>query len=201
MENNKQTTTITDQLSSLRSILRSHEYLQIQPSGDYEQVRIKLDHDIQISFFFDSLNILNESLTIDKVHDFRITKSSNKCLLSNDQWTSVQEYFGELTRPSNGTTLIQSIIQSIQDHLLKMPILNKKLKQKEKKPVLTVPTDDLSTMTNKFRGADLIFNRIFHDKTIDQSQVLIGYEDRFTGIHEIPFNEFKKVHDHEVIIR
>ncbi|CAF4582722.1 unnamed protein product [Rotaria sp. Silwood2] len=49
----KTTITITDQLNSLRSILRSDDYLQIQPSGDYEQVRIKLDYDIQISFLFD----------------------------------------------------------------------------------------------------------------------------------------------------
>jgi uncharacterized protein (UPF0248 family) len=53
-------------------------------------------------------------------------------------------------------------------------------------------------MNNKFRGGDLVFNRILHDKSIDRSQVVIGYEDRFTGIHEIAFNEFKKVHDHEV---
>jgi hypothetical protein len=33
---------------------------------------------------------------------------------------------------------------------------------------------------------------------VDRAQVLIGYEDRFTGIHEVPFNEFKKVHEHEV---
>ncbi|CAF4817906.1 unnamed protein product, partial [Rotaria sp. Silwood2] len=61
----------------------------------------------------------------------------------------------------------------------------------------TTAVEDVSTMSNTFRGADLIFNRILHDKSIDRSQVIIGYEDRFTGIHEIAFNEFKKVHEHE----
>src|SRR5277367_6491233 len=98
---NNTTTTITDELNSIRSILRSDDLLQIQPSGDYEQVRIQLDHDIQISFFFDSLDILNKSLIINNVHDLRINKSSNKCPLNNDQWTNIRKYFDELIQQSN----------------------------------------------------------------------------------------------------
>jgi hypothetical protein len=82
---------------------------------------------------------------------------------------------------------------------LQITITTDKSKQNQKKSSAIVKTDDSSLMTNKFRGSDLIFNRILHDKTIDRAQVVIGYEDRFTGIHEIPFNEFKKVHNHEVI--
>ncbi|CAF3700170.1 unnamed protein product [Rotaria sp. Silwood1] len=193
----KTITTITDQLNSLRSILRSDDYLQIQPSGDYEQVRIKLDHDIQISFLFDSLNILNKPLTINNVHDLRITKSSNKCQLNNEQLTNIRKYFDELIQNQNESSSLLSIIQSIQDHLLINIMTSQKSKQKTKKTMETTAVEDVSTMSNKFRGADLIFNRILHDKSIDRSQVIIGYEDRFTGIHEIEFNEFKKVHEHE----
>ncbi|CAF1209951.1 unnamed protein product [Rotaria sp. Silwood1] len=192
MDDNTTTTTITDQLNSLRSILRSDDHLQIQPSGDYEQVRIKLDYDIQISFFFDSLINLNKSLNINNVHDLRIIKISNKCPLNNDQWTNIRKYFDELICKPTETTSLQSIIQLIQDYLLKMTINTEKSKQKDKKS-----SEDMSTMLNKFRGSDLIFNRILHDKTIDRSQVIIGYEDRFTGVHEISFNEFKKVENHE----
>ncbi|CAF4749687.1 unnamed protein product, partial [Rotaria sp. Silwood1] len=192
MDDNNTTTTITDQLNSLRSILRSDDHLQIQPSGDYEQVRIKLDYDIQISFFFDSLINLNKSLNINNVHDLRIIKISNKCPLNNDQWTNIRKYFDELICKPTETTSLQSIIQLIQDYLLKMTINTEKSKQKDKKS-----SEDMSTMSNKFRGSDLIFNRILHDKTIDRSQVIIGYEDRFTGVHEISFNEFKKVENHE----
>ncbi|CAF3411805.1 unnamed protein product, partial [Rotaria sp. Silwood2] len=191
-DNNKNTTTITDELNSLRSILRSDDHLQIQPSGDYEQVRVKLDYDIQISFLFDSLNTLNKSLTINNVHDLRIIKSSNKCPLNNDQWTNIRQYFDELIQKSTESISLESIIQLIQDHLLKLTIANEKSKQKDKRS-----TEDISTMSNKFRGADLILHRILHDKTIDRSQVIIGYEDRFTGIHEISFNEFKKVDNQE----
>ncbi|CAF1596974.1 unnamed protein product, partial [Rotaria sp. Silwood1] len=193
----KTITTITDQLNSLRSILRSDDYVQIQPSGDYEQVRIKLDYDIQISFHFDSLSILNKPLTINNVHDLRITKSSNKCQLNNEQWTNIRKYFDKLIQNQNESFSLLSIVQSIQDHLLKNIITNQKSKQKTKKPMETTTIEDVSTMSNKFRGADLIFNRIQHDKSIDRSQVIIGYEDRFTGIYEIAFNEFKKVHEHE----
>jgi uncharacterized protein (UPF0248 family) len=199
MENNNSTTTITDQLNLLRLILRSDDHLQIQPSGDYEQVRIKLDHDIQISFFFDALQKLTEPLTINHIHDLRIIKSSNKCPLNNDQWTTIRKYFDELIQQSDKNTSIQSIIQLIQDRLLQMTITNNESKQNDKKSAVVASTEDTSMMVNKFRGGDLIFNRILHDKSIDRSQVVIGYEDRFTGIHEIAFNEFKKVHNYEVI--
>ncbi|CAF2976695.1 unnamed protein product [Rotaria sp. Silwood2] len=196
-DNNKNTTTITDELNSLRSILRSDDHLQIQPSGDYEQVRVKLDYDIQISFLFDSLNTLNKSLTINNVHDLRIIKSSNKCPLNNDRWTNIRKYFDQLIQKSAESISLESIIQLIQDHLLKNTTINQKSKYKTKKSTEITSTEDISTISHRFRGADLIFNRILHDKTIDRSQVIIGYEDRFTGIHEIPFNEFKKVHEHE----
>jgi hypothetical protein len=199
-ENKTTTTTITDQLNLLRSILRSDDHLQIQPSGDYEQVRITLDHDIQVSFFFDSLRVLNESLTLNNIHDFRMNKSSNKCPLNNDQWTKLRQYFDELNQQSDKNTSIRSIVQLIQDHLLKTRIANPKYKPKDKKASAAASAEDAPMVTNKFRGADLIFNRILHDKSIDRAQVVIGYEDRFTGMHEIAFNEFKKVHDDEVIL-
>jgi len=198
-ENNKNMK-ITDQLNLLRSILRSDDHLQVQPSGDYEQIRIKLDHEIQISFFFDSLQILNELLNIDNIHDLRISKSSNKCPFNNDQWTNIRKYFDELIQQSDKKASIQSIVQLIQDHLLQITTANKKSKRNAKQSSAAATTEDTTSMTNKFRGGDLIFNRILHDKTIDRSQVVIGYEDRFTGIHEIAFNEFKKVHDDEVIL-
>jgi len=190
--------TTTDQLNLLRSILRSDDHLQIQTSGDYEQVRVKLDHDIQISFFFDSLRLLTQSLTINNIHDLRISKSSNKCPLTNEQWTNLRKYFDELVEQSDKNASLHLMIQLIQDHLLQTRIANPKYKPKEKKSSASASTEDASMMNNKFRGGDLVFNRILHDKSIDRSQVVIGYEDRFTGIHEIAFNEFKKVHDHEV---
>ncbi|CAF0817431.1 unnamed protein product [Adineta ricciae] len=187
--------TFLDELNSLRSILPSDDHLQIQPSGDFEQVRIKLDQDIQISFFFDSLQVFNQSLTINNLHDLRIGKASNKCPLNQDQWANLRKYFDETLRQSNQTTSLRSIIQLVQDQLLELRVNNQKNKQKNRKNEnTTAVAEDLSS-SNKFRGGDLIFSRILHDKSIDRSQVVIGYEDRFTGIHEIAFNDFKKVHD------
>lgn len=48
---------------------------------------------------------------------------------------------------------------------------------------------------NKFKGADIIFQRLKWDPDIQRDQVVIGYLDRFLGIKEIKFNEFKGVHD------
>lgn len=198
MKENNTTTTITDQLNSLRSILHADDDLQILPSGDYEQVRIKLDYGIKISFFFDSLSILNRPLIINDLHDLRINKSSNNCSLDKDQWTNVQKYFKELIQQSNESTSLQSIIQSTQDYLVNMTTNNPKLRRKKIKSTEISAEKDASTLTIRFRHSDSIFNRILHDKTIDRSEVVIGYEDRFIGIHEIPFNEFKRVHEDEV---
>ena len=181
MADNNNNTTITDQLNLLRSILRSDDHLQIQPSGDFEQVRLKLDHDIQIGFFIDSLNLLDQALTISNIHDLRINKSSNKCPLSNDQWTKLRNYFDQVVQQSEKSTSLHSIIQLIQDDLLQTKVANPKYKPKEKKTSAVSAAEDAAAMNNKFRGADLIFNRILHDRSIDRSQVVIGYEDRFTG--------------------
>ena len=190
---------LTEGLNLIRTLLGSDELLQIQSSGDYDQARIKLDHDVEITFFFDSLSLLNEPLIIANVHDLRLTKSSSKCLLTGEQWITTRQYFDELIQQADKTTPLQSIVQLIQDHLVQALASNKKSKQKGKKPPkTTTPGEDSPSTTNRFRGGDLIFNRILHDKTIDRSKVIIGYEDRFTGIHEIAFNEFKRVHDHEV---
>ncbi|CAM4806452.1 unnamed protein product [Rotaria magnacalcarata] len=196
MADSNNTTTFVDQLNSLRSILRSDDYLHIQPSGDYEQARIKLDYDIQLSFFFDSLDSFNKSLTVTNVSDLRMHKLSNKCPLSNDEWITIRKYFDELIQQSNEFTSLQSFIESIQNHLTKMRTNTKKSKQKAKRTIEVETTEGASTTSNKFRDAISIFNRISHDKTIDRSQVMIGYEDRFTGIHEVPFSDFKKVHEH-----
>lgn len=196
-QNNNITGIITDQLDSLRSILHSDDHLQVVTSGDYQQLRIKLDHDIQISCFFSLLNSLNPSLTMSHLHDLRIIKSSNTCPLDKDQWTNINKYFDELIKQSIETTSLESVIQSIQDYLVNISTKSQKPRRKEKKST-KISTEDTSALTNKFRHSDLIFNRILHDKTIDRSQVIIGYEDRFVGIHEIPFNDFRRVHEHEV---
>ena len=191
--------TLTERLNLIRSILRPDELLQIQSSGDYDQIRIKLNPDIQLTFFCDSVNMFNKPLIIGTVHDLRLTKSSSKGRLTSEQWMSIRHYFDELIQQSDQTTLIQTVVQSVQERLSHVLTSNKTSKQKGKKAPKTMTTDeDSSSTTSRFRGGDLIFNRISHDKTIDRSKVIIGYEDRFTGIHEIAFNEFKKVHDHEV---
>jgi uncharacterized protein (UPF0248 family) len=47
----------------------------------------------------------------------------------------------------------------------------------------------------KLKGADIIFQRIKWDEAIDKKEVIIGYLDRFKGIMEINFNDFKGVHE------
>ena len=198
MADQQATTPIEDSLNLLRSALRSDDHLQIQNCGDYELVRLKLDHDVQITFLFDALNHLTTQLTTKNTHDLRISKSSQKCPLTAEQWTDIRKSFDEHQRhPTNDDPSIYNLLQLTQDRLLQMSAKSGRGKGKGRQPTQAAAPETTNNNA-RFRGADLIFNRILHDPTIDRGQVLIGYEDRFTGIHEIAFNEFKKVHDHEV---
>jgi uncharacterized protein (UPF0248 family) len=47
----------------------------------------------------------------------------------------------------------------------------------------------------KFKGSDFIFQRMKWDANIDKDQITIGYLDRFLGVKEIKFNDFKGVHE------
>lgn len=188
-----------DEMTSIiMAHLDSDDQFQIRSSGDYEQVRVKIGYDIELSFLFDSLNDSNKLLIVDRLIDLKITRSSNQCPLDKDQWTNMCEYFNRLLQQPKESTSLSTLIQSIRDYLIAMMKNNQKLKRKQKKPAKLSEDENASMMTNRFRHSDLIFHRILHDKSIDRSQVMIGYEDRFTGIHEILFNEFKRVHEHEV---
>ncbi|CAM4875460.1 unnamed protein product [Rotaria socialis] len=183
-----------DEINTFRSILHSDDHIQIRPSGDFNQISLRLDCDIYISFFHDSLS----SLITSNVHNLHISKqTSNKNSLTNKQWIDIRDYFNKLIQQSNSNTSIYLIVRSMQEYMIE--ISGEKQKNNEYNSISTVliSKPDASTLIKRFRSADLIFNRIIHDTTIDCSQVLIGYEDRFTGIHEIKFDEFKKVHESE----
>ena len=189
----------TDQFDSIRSILRTNDELHIRPSGDFNQVCLKLEYEIHISFVYDPLSSSAKSFTINNVNDLRIYKVTKKNALNNEQWIAIRDYFNMLIQQSNPETTLFSIIQLIQEYLLQISSIN--FKHNDKTSITTTITAskvNASTLEEKFRGADLIFNRIKYDTTIDHSHVIIGYEDRFTGIRELKFNEFKKVHENEV---
>jgi hypothetical protein len=150
--------TIND-LNLLRSLLQTDDDLQIQPSGDFNQICLKLNADIQISFF---IHTSTTSLTIDNLHDLRI---SNRNSFQCEQWICIRDYFNQLIQQSDSHNSLYLIIQLIQE----------KLSEPTSKS-----NEDASTVIQNFHGADLIFNRIAHDPTINRSQVVIGYEDRFT---------------------
>lgn len=49
-----------------------------------------------------------------------------------------------------------------------------------------------TTQNQKFKAEHQIISRILWDKSYDQSDFSVGYEDRFLGILEMPFTEFIK---------
>ena len=56
-------------------------------------------------------------------------------------------------------------------------------------------SDSSTSGKQKLKGADYIFKRIKWDSSIDKDQIVIGYLDRFLGVKEIQFSEFKGVHE------
>ena len=68
-------------------------------------------------------------------------------------------------------------------------------KRKPVKEAVGANFDDSSSCKQKLKGADLIFQRIKWDSSIDKEQIIVGYLDRFLGVKEIQFSEFKGVHD------
>ena len=50
--------------------------------------------------------------------------------------------------------------------------------------------EDEEKAGSKFKGSDHIYNRILWDKKLKKEEFAVGYEDRFLGILEIPFEEF-----------
>ncbi|CAF5176011.1 unnamed protein product, partial [Rotaria magnacalcarata] len=183
-----------DDINTLRSILHSDDHIQIRPSGDFNQISLRLDCDIYISFLHDSLS----SLIISNVHNLHLSKqTSNKNSLTNKQWIDIRDYFNKFIQQSNSNTSIYLIVRSMQEYMTEISGEKQKTSEYNSISTVLISKPDASTLIKRFRSADLIFNRIIHDTTIDRSQVLIGYEDRFTGIHEIKFHEFKKVHESE----
>jgi len=153
------TKNITDELHLLRSILHSDDHFQIRLSEDFNQICLKLDYDIQISFFIDSNNPSIKSITINNIHDLRIDKLTTKSSLKYDQWINIRDYFNKLIQQSNSNTSIYSIIQLIQENILQICKSNDKQ---------SISNENASTSIQKFHGADLIYNT-----KIDHSQVLI----------------------------
>ena len=184
------TENITNDFDRLRTILPSDDHLQIRPFGDYNQISIQIHPAIQIKCY---IPISTRLLTVGNLHDLHIYKISTNIFSIEQQWMNIRENFKQLVQQATPDTSLYSIIQSIQEQLAK-PIC-----PSSTTAVVVHLADDANISTTKFRGADLILNRIAHDPTIDRSKVLIGYEDRFTGIHEVPFQEFNKVHEDQVV--
>ena len=44
--------------------------------------------------------------------------------------------------------------------------------------------------SQKLRGGDYVINRILWDSSYNRADFTIGYEDRFLGVLEMPFDEF-----------
>ena len=64
----------------------------------------------------------------------------------------------------------------------------------EIKPKANADEDDEGGK-KKFKGSEYVFQRIKWDSKINKDEIVIGYLDRFLGIKEIKFNDFKGVHE------
>lgn len=70
-----------------------------------------------------------------------------------------------------------------------------KPKTQHKKQAGKKEDEEDSKKGQKFKGSEYIFQRIKWDDNVDKKQVVIGYLDRFLGIKDIKFDDFKGVHE------
>ena len=77
------------------------------------------------------------------------------------------------------------------NNLINKKIIEKKNQDKKQK----TESENEGEKAGKFKGSDIIFQRLKWDESIDKKCVIIGYLDRFKGVMEIKFNDFKGVHD------
>ncbi|CAF0847328.1 unnamed protein product [Brachionus calyciflorus] len=100
----------------------------------------------------------------------------------------VKECFEILdSRPKNQKFQERSILKTDSDSDSEKSKVEKKTSKKVQKEQVE--------LKHKFKGSEFIFQRIKWDDKIDKNQVVIGYLDRFLGVKDIKFNDFKGVHD------
>ncbi|CAF0911024.1 unnamed protein product [Didymodactylos carnosus] len=187
--NNSELLSIDTQVKQLRTLLKSDKHVLIQESGDFTLFSIKLNHGLNLQFLFDPL-CDQKVLTKSNIYDLRLTKT-NSCTFSNEIWLEIKAYFENELKQNQFT--IYDLVQRLQDKIL-VQVPTDMIKP-DKPNTSSSHQQQEETTPTKFRGADAIFNRLLWDKTIDQTKIMIGYEDRFNGIQEITFSQWKKGHD------
>ncbi|RNA21173.1 poly(A) polymerase [Brachionus plicatilis] len=138
--------------------------------------------------------IQNFLKTLDLELNQIVDLNPGKCLIINmfnkiielidlDQF--IKESFDALESKSKNKNYQQSNLSAKSDSA----------QRKKKTQLKNDPECQYQEAKQKFKGSDSIFQRIKWDQQIDKNQVVIGYVDRFVGIKEIKFNEFKGVHE------
>ena len=157
--------TLSKDLELICSALISDHCLRIQSLGRVEEISLQLDGDLQLSFFIDSMQTSDMPLIMGNVHDLRLTKSSNSCALSNQQWAGMRAYFHELILQANTDNSLFLITRLIQERLVQ----------------ISTPTNR-STMKafvspyERFHGAGVRYKQSSHDPTDDHGQVSLRLE-------------------------
>jgi uncharacterized protein (UPF0248 family) len=75
---------------------------------------------------------------------------------------------------------------------------SKSRKSSRKAPV---PTSSSSSPKTKLRTSTDVFNRLMWDPVISKEDYVIGYEDRFLGVKEMPLSNWKREVEDEEFVR
>jgi poly(A) polymerase len=175
-------------------IILQFEYPKVSPnliqilyskvdSLDYESEKF-------LDSFFKRTNLALNT-TIDRNHGkccvYKIYKEFKEILSQNQD---ILIHLNEIIESNS----INDGKDEIFDNLIYKKIFEKKNQDKNQKKS-KIENEDESEKGGKFKGSDIIFQRLKWDESIDKKDVIIGYLDRFKGVMEIKFNDFKGVHD------
>ena len=178
----------------LKFILQ-YEYPKVSPNLMQilysKQVGLDNESEESLESFFKQVNLsLNE--IIDRCHGkccvYKIYKELENILARNGDMMEKLNEIETFSLSDGKDDLLDSLInKKIQEKK------NQNSKEKDKKQNSSIDTEEKDST---FKGSDLIFKRLKWDESFDTNDVIIGYTDRFKGIMEMKFNDFKGVHEH-----
>ena len=154
----------------------------------FDMKNLKPKRKQEIELFIEKINKNLDEIVrfnLDKIFLVKLFTHVTKCLENVDSF--LDESFSVLeTQTKNQTSFI------IQTEVTRHESENNHKNQKK----IEVNDEECDEEIKKrFKGSDFIFQRIKWDKSLDKEQIVIGYLDRFLGVKEIKFNDFKGVHE------
>lgn len=202
----------TNKLKKLTIKINDYIELEFQLQYDYPKIppntmrlifnkknNLNYDKDELVTNFFKNFNLILNEVIDNNQGKCCVYKVFQKLLIlisENSLFNEIFQYLNELTSLNNINDDFQKNSKLVNDdNLSQSKPKSKSYSKHHQSTVKASENDDEEEEKAKFKGSDTIFQRFKWDPSVNQNDVIIGYLDRFKGVLEIKFSEFKGVHE------